>query len=102
MGKGSLTKNHRKAILKACKGSIAMNISEKVFNNIIDGIVEALDSSTLHTNFLYDLVNDVHNFRKVLEDISKTRHACDCPAVDGGIDCFCPVGVAQEALKEDE
>ena len=76
-----------------------MNVSEKVFNNIVDEVVEILDS-TLHTNFLYDLVNDVHNFRKTLEDISVMDHSCDCPWKAGA--CHCPVEVALEALKEDE
>ncbi len=45
-----------------------MNISDKVFNNIVDEVIEALENDkvkcTLHTNFLHDLVADVHNFRK--------------------------------------
>jgi len=83
-----------------------MNISNKVFDNIVDGVIEALENDkvkcTLHTNFLYDLVRDVRNFRKTLEHIVEMKHACDCPAVEGGPDCWCPVKIAQEALKGDE
>lgn len=38
--------------------------------------------------------------RGVLLNIATEAHACDCPGFDGELDCNCPVGVAQEALKK--
>lgn len=81
-----------------------MIISDKVFDNIVDGVIEALENDkvkcTLHTNFLYGLVADVRNFRKTLKAISVMDHADDCAWKTGY--CHCPVEVAQEALKVDE
>lgn len=81
-----------------------MIISNKVFENIVEEMIEALKKNgtkcPLYTNFLYDLVDDVRNFRKTLERISIMKHADDCAWQTGY--CHCPVEVAQEALKGDE
>lgn len=81
-----------------------MNISDKVLENIVSGVVQAIDNGSddcdLHLNFFKDVVADVCNFRKTLERISVMEHAVDCTWKTGY--CDCPVEVALEALKEDD
>ncbi|HDY89001.1 MAG TPA: hypothetical protein ENH82_12920 [bacterium] len=83
-----------------------MIISDKVFGDIVNSVLLAIksgsDDCNLHLNFFQDIVIDVCNFRKTLEDIVEMGHACDCPGIDGGPDCQCPVGVAKATLKEGE
>ncbi len=79
-----------------------MNVSERVFSNIVDSVIEVLAGNELHANFMFDLVADVRSFRKALEDIAEDGHACDCPGRCEDVSCQCPVGVALAALKKEE